>query len=133
MRTALARSGEALTVSLFGTEVDLSGAPAAPRLTDGEIFVGIRPEHLQIGGEGPSFEIVPSLVERLGSEQFVYAGLPEAHKMGADVARARADEQADTFIGRFMNAPKIEVGKPLPVSFASDNTHFFDPRTQRAI
>lgn len=102
-------------------------------MADGEVIVGLRPEQLRIGAEGPCFEIVPSLVERLGSEQLVYVPLPDEHKISQAIARARVDEQADTFIGRFLNAPNIEVGKPLPISFDPADLRLFDPGTQLAL
>lgn len=125
--------GDRRTTSLFGSEIDLTAAPNFATLHTGEFYIGIRPEHLELGGDGLSFEIVPRIIERLGSEQYVYATLPEEHKVGPEVARARADEQADTFIARFMNAPRIPVGEPLPVSFHPSEIHVFDPNTQLAV
>jgi ABC-type sugar transport system ATPase subunit len=61
---------------------DFGALPLPAGSEDGEVSVGVRPEHVSIGqGGDASAEGVVSLVEYLGSEIFVYVGLPSGATM----------------------------------------------------
>ncbi len=45
-------------------------------MRDGEVRVGIRPEHFAIGGGEPGLELAVEVVENLGGTRYVYGTLP---------------------------------------------------------
>jgi len=132
LRSEIDVAGGRSRFMLFGTTVEVA-APAG--LPDGRrpVLLGLRPEHLHPSNGSPSFSVLPRTVERLGSEQLVYADIPEQHRADVDVLRARADEQGDTLIVRIMNAPQVREGAALPIGFNPADLHIFDPASHLAI
>ena len=93
-------------------------AAAARQLDLAEVLLGVRPEHLALDGEvGPGATLAGrvDLVERLGSELFVYVGVEEA------TVTARVPAEAP-----------IQVGETVRLA-VRDEFHLFDAGTERAI
>jgi multiple sugar transport system ATP-binding protein len=110
------------TVSADGQSVlpDLPGAgPVALGRTieaGRSVVIGLRPEHLQLGGDGPAVLRLPvSAVESTGSMTYLTLG-DDPEIMVVDTGR---------------NA--VKAGDVVGVSIAPGNVHLFDPATEKAI
>jgi len=89
--------------------VAFSGAAGRP------VVVGIRPEHLQIVGEGDGVaHLHVSVIEKLGAETMVHGHFGE--------------DRTDLTI-RLEGVRDLTAGDRLPVHAASGRLHFFDPST----
>ncbi|MBB6469827.1 multiple sugar transport system ATP-binding protein [Aminobacter lissarensis] len=111
-------------VRMFGTEV-----PAPAAVADGDVIVGIRPEHLSLGKGKASFSVKPTLVESLGSEKYVYFD-PGEHALDAAM---RDEERGKGLIARLAHAGPIKDGEVLRLCFDPAELHLFDVTTQKAI
>ncbi|KKB13215.1 ABC transporter ATP-binding protein [Devosia geojensis] len=83
---------------------------SADGLAGQEVTVGIRPEHLLIGGGDFSMTIAPHLIERLGIHTVLYAHVPGTH----------------SFIALFEGDPDVAEGKPVEIGFKKADVHLFD-------
>ena len=84
------------------------GAVACP--ARGAVQIGIRPEHLVIGGDA-AFELAVEMVENLGGTRFAHGVLADGTPL---VAEAR-------------ECPDLRPGQRLPLSFAPGRALFFSP------
>ena len=75
-----------------------------------EVTVGLRPEHLALGGATPLLALTADFAENLGGATQVYATAPGAPTITV-VARGR---------------PAITSGETLPVSLGSGHFYLFD-------
>ena len=82
------------------------------RMPPGPIVLGVRPEHVALGGGGVTVKFVLDLVEPIGNEMYVYATAGPSHI----VARVAPRE-----------LPRI--GSPIEMTFDSAQLHFFDPKS----
>ncbi len=82
----------------------------APRA--GPLVLGVRPEHVGVGGNGASARFTLDLVEPIGNEVFVYASAGDNHV----VARVAPQELP-------------QVGSPIELSFDPTHLHFFDAKS----
>jgi sn-glycerol 3-phosphate transport system ATP-binding protein len=98
-----------------GDDVDVGGGvriplPAGLRASAGsEVTVGIRPEHLVAGGDGPEFRFTVETIEALGADSLVHG------KFGSGMLVARVDGGDTTALGATL-AFRVMPGK----------LHFFD-------
>jgi multiple sugar transport system ATP-binding protein len=70
--TATRQGGNLRLESMIGLAMDMSGAADIPQ---GEVRLGVRPEHLKIAGEGQgNFNAEVAIVERLGVETYITVG-----------------------------------------------------------
>ena len=83
------------------------------------MILGVRPEHLAIGGTGhePLGSAVVEVIEQLGSEIVL-----EARTGHGTLTVARVDPQA-----------ALAAGDSIELSAQPDQLHFFDPRSELAI
>jgi sn-glycerol 3-phosphate transport system ATP-binding protein len=89
---------------------------AAPR--NGELILGLRPEHAGWGGDGGSaWQLQVDVVETLGAERLVYCRLGEA------LFTVRIDG----------TLPPPQPGERVPLSVAAARLHWFDAATQQRI
>jgi multiple sugar transport system ATP-binding protein len=107
--TVTAADGAHITVDL-GSIGALTLPRQAANLVGQPVTLGIRPEHLSLGGGDFSIALVPKLIEHLGIHTVLYADLPGT----------------DTFVALFEGNPHAEEGKPLDISFSLDAAHLFD-------
>lgn len=100
-----------------GSAIDLPGfGSLATRLAEGDVTIGIRPEHLQINQPGDvQVEGTISLVEYLGSELFVYVGLADG----------------STLLAQAPGSAKFTRGDKVSLSFHADDAHFFESNGRR--
>ncbi|MCC6468165.1 MAG: sn-glycerol-3-phosphate import ATP-binding protein UgpC [Alphaproteobacteria bacterium] len=96
-----------------GIVLAMSNATAA-----GEVTVGIRPEHLTLGGaDGVSLPIKVELIEHLGAEALVYGHLP-----GGAALTARIDGETD-----------VALDAQLTLSVEPRHIHLFDKTSGRRV
>src|SRR5690606_22575032 len=78
-----------------------------------EVTLGIRPEHLTLGGDGAfAIETTPNIVEQLGIHTITYSTLPGG----------------ESFTGLFEGNPELEDGRPIRLGFDVEAAHLFDAR-----
>jgi multiple sugar transport system ATP-binding protein len=134
---ASVKLGDAM-IPLRGNRPTIAGRPAgAP------VAVGIRPEafsHRPEEGYDASMNIVPVLVETLGSELLVHFTVSAPPVDSAD-ARAWAEADAETvshlrdtaegerFVARLDAASGCQSGAPAELWFSSDRVLLFDPES----
>lgn len=109
--TCIAAKPEGVTVVCEGQTVTI---PVEPRdgLTGEKLTLGIRPEHITLGAGDVKFDIVPSVVERLGVNTVVYAS-------------ASGDAP---FSAAFAGAAAVTVDTPATISFNAADCHLFDDK-----
>jgi multiple sugar transport system ATP-binding protein len=76
---------------------------------DGALRIGLRPEAVRIGGEGPQAKV--ELVERLGERTLVYARL-------ADGQPITAEDEGDS---------RVKIGDSVPLAIDGAAAHVFGP------
>jgi multiple sugar transport system ATP-binding protein len=111
--------GRGPKVAVPGGEVTLAPAIAAAvdQLGLDDVVVGIRPEHLKVGPDGP-IEVTVSVVESLGHERHVFCRLADDQPL---IVRQPASEAAP--------------GEETKMRLAIDDVglHVFDPKTEERI
>jgi multiple sugar transport system ATP-binding protein len=116
---AVVRAAGSHAVAVPGGEIPVKpeiGA-ALDHLALAEVVVGIRPEHLKLGADGP-VDATVSVVESLGHERHVFCRLTDGQPV--IVRQAAADP-----------APAEQSGACL--TFDDANLHLFDPTTERRV
>ena len=109
--TAVSAGGSGVTVDLgaLGSVTVPRSAPAS--LAGREVAVGIRPEHVTLGGGKPfNLDMTPNLVERLGIHSIAYAPLANG----------------ESFTALFEGEPVIGEGAPMTVGVDPAQVHLFD-------
>ena len=84
--------------------------PGTAALVGETLTVGMRPEHLTLGGGAFEMTITPNIVERLGIHTIVYSTQPSG----------------EGFISLFEGDPVIEPGKAVTVGIDPAACHVFD-------
>ena len=87
----------------------------APR--DGALILGIRPEHLHLASESQAaFSYTVEMVETLGADSYAYG-------LGG----------GGTLVARLGGGSAPLAGEVLPLTFAAQHMHWFDPATGKRI
>jgi len=110
------RNGDVFADSEVGSfRLNSQQADGAMKASDGEIVVGVRPEHLYVGGDEGSGTVsttlgaMADLVEHLGNESHVTFSLSDA-----------------TLVARLDARVKIRLGETVPLTVLVENLHLFD-------
>ncbi|MCK8782296.1 sn-glycerol-3-phosphate ABC transporter ATP-binding protein UgpC [Rhizobium sp. NTR19] len=115
-------------VSIMGKTIPVALDPA--HLKKQTLVAGIRPEYIRLG-EGPvSFEVRPTLVESLGSEQYVYF---DAGAQGVAEKFRSEEENRKGLIARLQEASHVQVGQPVTLSIDPARLHLFDADSGKAL
>ena len=107
--------------------------PVSGSLTrkDGEMILGLRPEHSSVTSSSEDGPATVELTEQLGSEALVYFRLEDvaAENLGADSEA----ELTGAFVARL--DPRVRTGPGQQLELAVDVTraHFFDPEDDRSL
>lgn len=99
-----------VTSDAFGTQ-----SLTAPTGTQGDITIGLRPEHLKIDRKATNLRV--EIVEMLGGVTYV-------HAFTTDGERLVLEEKS-------LNPPKI--GDQIGVKFSAKDVFYFDPKTEERI
>ena len=108
--TATAASGEGITIDLGGLGSLTVPRPGPGALVGQQIAVGIRPEHVRLGGAGFTLRLTPTLIERLGIHTIAYAPL----------------DGVGMFTSLFEGEPAIGVTRELEIGIDPAQVHLFD-------
>ena len=128
----------------------LSARPGLRRRVGQRVTVGIRPEHLQdpSGGDPsrPRLRGRVSLVEPLGAQQLVHIDIEAQRVVSDEVLEIASDTDAlaaqslrhdsgNTVraVATFDEATPVKADAPIEVAVPSEQMHFFDVETGRAI
>jgi multiple sugar transport system ATP-binding protein len=114
---------------LLGATIRIANAAGTKR----DLTLGLRPEFIGIGTGPVTFNVMPVLVESLGSEKYVYFDAPGENRVAGAIQRGEEDRRGDRMIARLVNAGPVRVGEPLALSFDPAHLHIFDPASGRAI
>ncbi|BAT61630.1 sn-glycerol-3-phosphate import ATP-binding protein UgpC [Variibacter gotjawalensis] len=110
-------SGETVNIEGFSLRVGEKNKAALRGFVGKPVTVGIRPEHIALGGNGNDVDGIVDVIEQLGSEMHLDMQIGKSH---ATVARVAPDA-------------KIAVKQGARLSINPDAMHFFEPDTQNAI
>ena len=152
-RAVLRSDGEQHTLELPGQSIRLPDdvvreRPALAGHVDRDVAVGLRPEHITLGGNGgPTISAMVLRSEMLGAERLVHVSLEaspvvtdEVIEAAADIdptaAAALAGESADrqvTLILRASPSAKVEPGATIQVGIVAPQLHLFDLATGSVI
>jgi ABC-type sugar transport system ATPase subunit len=105
---------------------------------DGDVAVGIRPEHFTSTADGlPTIDLHVDVVEPLGDEVIVYgsvAGQVASAEMsvGEEILPPLPGSRAE-ITARLGPHERPEIGEPLPLGVPLGTVHVFDARTGVAI
>src|SRR5215210_1419238 len=115
----LTRTGAGGMCTFRGAELTIK-VPCEPGIND-TVFLGVRPQHLQVVGDGVSgdgsLRAEVGVVEPMGNEQIVYLTLP-----GGGRAVAVAPVQ-----------PRITPGEKVSIQVRPEGLHIFDAQTGNRI
>ncbi|MGO7180843.1 ABC transporter ATP-binding protein [Rhizobium brockwellii] len=104
-------------VSANGVEVDYQGQtavlPVTPRdgMAGKALTLGIRPEHIQLGGGDIVFKVTPTVIERLGANTVAYASL---------------NGEAENFCAMLPGSVGIRTDVPVATGINAADCHLFD-------
>jgi multiple sugar transport system ATP-binding protein len=101
---------------------------------DGEMILGLRPEHFSVTSsseDGPTVPATVELTEQLGSEALVYFHLEDvaAKNLGADSEA----ELTGAFVARLDPRVRTDPGQQLELAVDVTRAHFFDPEDDRSL
>ncbi|HEY4203219.1 MAG TPA: sn-glycerol-3-phosphate ABC transporter ATP-binding protein UgpC [Devosiaceae bacterium] len=108
--TCRAADAQGITVDLEGLGTMTLPRGGAGSLAGQSLTVGMRPEHMTLGGGGFEMTITPNIVERLGIHTVVYSTQPS----GAG------------FISLFEGDPDVAPGRPMRIGVEPAQCHLFD-------
>ncbi|MBY2926026.1 ABC transporter ATP-binding protein [Rhizobium leguminosarum] len=104
-------------VSASGVEVDYQGQtavlPVTPRdgMVGKALTLGIRPEHIQLGGGDIVFTVTPTVIERLGANTVAYASL---------------NGESENFCAMLPGSVGIRADAPVATGINAADCHLFD-------
>jgi len=125
--------------------------------TGKEVVLGIRPEHMEDAeteeaqameatGNTSSMDVEPQVIESMGSEKYVYFGVPREQEVhlesieemtsdtdGGDGASSAEDSSGELMVARVSAQSTARLGDKMRLIIDSSKIHLFDPETEEAI
>ena len=143
---SISLSGEEAVVTIgahsFGVDAATVDARPALRGYDGKpVIIGIRPEDFEDAAmvrdapENRRLHSTATLIEALGSELMVHFRL-DAKTVDSgdpDAVEESTSDTAANAVGRFNPRSRARIGDAIEISVSSENVHFFDAETRKAI
>jgi multiple sugar transport system ATP-binding protein len=122
-------------VSFGGFRIPLDGA-RTPKWSQSRVVLGIRPESFEAAAlapaGAPTIEVVPEVVEELGSDAHVFFPV-DAPPVASDVAgreeAALLPESTTLFSARLDPRARVRLGEPLELGVDPARLYFFDPES----
>jgi multiple sugar transport system ATP-binding protein len=120
----------------------LQARPALRQYNGQRVVVGIRPEDFEdaaVATAAPAdrrMKATVRLVEALGSELMVHLELDDAKRVNSgdpDAPEELAGEGVANAVAKFSPKSRVNVDQEIEISVASENLHFFDASSHRAI
>ncbi len=120
--TDLVKEGDQYFVTPFGTKMPVDAKKAAVLMEKGvegqTITLGVRPEHVTVGGEGEtSFEATIEVNEMMGSEFHLHCVCPDGEKMIVRVPTLTLSHE---------ERMALSAGNSIRLSFGGMAMHLFD-------
>ncbi|MFW0785061.1 sn-glycerol-3-phosphate ABC transporter ATP-binding protein UgpC [Gordonia sp. CPCC 206044] len=111
-------------ISIAGSTVDLDADTEGRLRRSGlsRVIVGIRPEHLAIADTDQGINADVALLEELGSETYVYAGVE-------DPSISTLDGERVMLVARSTQRSPAKLGEGIRLRQADRAVHLFDPDT----
>ncbi|WP_113260223.1 ABC transporter ATP-binding protein [Agrobacterium cavarae] len=106
-------------LKLFGQTITMPSAKAR----EGNVVVGLRPEHLTLAEAPVTFTVRPTLVESLGSEKYVYFDDEAARVADGE------DGKSKGLIARVSHTGNLPGNEALRLGFDPAQLYFFDAKT----
>jgi multiple sugar transport system ATP-binding protein len=107
------------SLTLFGQTITIPAAGAR----EGNVVVGLRPEHLTLGDAPVTFTVRPTLVESLGSEKYVYFDDEGARLADGEEGKSKG------LIARVSHTGNLQGGEALRLGFNPAQLYLFDAKT----
>ncbi len=115
-----------------------------------EVVLGIRPEHIEdarlaegaAGANAPNtIEVEPQVIESMGSEKYVYFGVPKSQAVHLDSIEemtgaegsGSADDFGELMVARVSVESTARLGEKMRLALDASKIHLFDPYTEEAI
>jgi len=122
----------------------VEGRPELKPHAGQRVALGIRPEDMRVGGDGPSIDVVVDIKEDMGSEVYLHFAVDappvrneEMREMIGEEALEAADEQThhhgSPFIARVERGTEAREGDPVSLAVDTRRLHFFDLETGAGI
>jgi multiple sugar transport system ATP-binding protein len=141
------------------TKEAIGGHPDVGAYVGKEVVLGIRPEDIEdarlveIGDESDCIRITPQVIESMGSEKYVYFGLPRGQTVhlesveemtggtgggdeGAESQSSGAgssDDFDELMVARISPESAVREGESVQLAVDASKIHLFDPQTEKAI
>ena len=115
-------------VTPYGAKIEISGKKAealkAKNVKEGEIILGVRPEHFVLSDKGNPAAIPCKITvnEMMGSELHLHVVEDNGDKLIVRIPTVSLDDE---------QRKELVFGKTIYVTFESKVMHFFDPETER--
>jgi multiple sugar transport system ATP-binding protein len=151
IRARLEKDNRSLNVVFANTKISLPWErhwreENLERYVNGEVVLGIRPEHIQDVRSAENMErsatldVKPQVIESMGHEKYLYFELSEGlsapmWSMGqieADVGR-NAEGMGEMLVARVSPEVKARRGEEVKLVVDVDKVHLFDGKTEKAI
>ncbi len=126
----LKRDGDKVAVTFANGDVIRVPYEAVSKIDrgylDGSVHVtfGIRPEHIDINGDGEGLKFVVTGIERLGNETIVYG------KLGDNQGEYTMKDEGNGIIVKLIDRDDISVGDVVYAQPKAAKLHFFDAETE---
>lgn len=135
MRAKLTRNGDRFSAGVFGNDLPLPVATDAISEQVGEdVILGIRPEYFSPHeNDLTALNIVPSLIERLGSEKLIHFPTHAQNPIHAPREILGADEGSPEIIARLSTEVDIVEGERFQLGVAPRHVFLFHPDTGQRI
>ncbi|MEL6893212.1 MAG: ABC transporter ATP-binding protein, partial [Actinomycetota bacterium] len=122
----------------FGPET-MSARPGLKNYDGTSIILGIRPEDFEDAAmvehdtSGKQLTSTVSLIEALGSELMVHFDIDARTVDSGDPDAVEDSDATSNAVGRFHPRSKARMREQITIAVATENMHFFDAQTRRAI
>jgi multiple sugar transport system ATP-binding protein len=117
----------------------IAARPALRNLDGADFILGIRPEDFEDAAmvehdtTGKQLTTTAALMEALGSEIMVHFSIDAPTVNSGDPDAVEDQSGSANAVGRFHPRSKVRSGQPMTVAVATENMHFFDASTRKAI
>ena len=127
MRTELKKRDGKYFVSPFGVDIEVSGKKgedlARKSVREGEVILGVRPEHITLANPGPG--AIPCKLEvneMMGSELHLHVVTEDGTKLIVRVPTIGLEAE---------QREELKAGHSLYITFEGKVMHFFDPESEQ--
>ena len=127
IRTQLTKENGKYYVHPFGAKIEVDGITgellAAKQINDGEVLLGVRPEHINLADNASESTINGKVLvnEMMGSELHLHIHMEDGTKLIARIPTVDLTHE---------QRAELKNGHPVHLTFPGKVMYFFDPETQ---